>query len=130
MPDAKGNKFPHEEYLETIARVEPEIAMIDPGAFYASAAISLKRIADAVEAYTRLTAHAIRINEVADNDKHDDWLIQHRLGDLIEDEERRAAAIKRVMPHETKEPGIVMELKPTPLDPSGDGSMRGPDGAS
>jgi hypothetical protein len=36
-------------YLETIARLEPDIAMIDPGAFYASAAISLKRIADVLE---------------------------------------------------------------------------------
>lgn len=35
-------------YLETIARLEPDIAMIDAGAFYASAAISLKRIADAL----------------------------------------------------------------------------------
>lgn len=33
-------------YDETIDRIEPDIAMIDPGAFYASAAISLKRIAD------------------------------------------------------------------------------------
>lgn len=36
-------------YSETVARLEPDIAMIDPGAFYASAAISLKRIADAFE---------------------------------------------------------------------------------
>jgi len=33
-------------YLATITRLEPDIHMIDPGAFYASAAISLKRIAD------------------------------------------------------------------------------------
>lgn len=33
-------------YSETVARIEPDIAMIDPGAYYASAAISLKRIAD------------------------------------------------------------------------------------
>lgn len=33
-------------YQETIARLEPDIHMIDAGAFYASAAISLKRIAD------------------------------------------------------------------------------------
>ncbi len=33
-------------YQNTVARLEPEIAMIDPGAYYASAAISLKRIAD------------------------------------------------------------------------------------
>jgi hypothetical protein len=41
--------LPHEEYLETIKRIEPDIHMIDPGAFYASVAISLKRIADALE---------------------------------------------------------------------------------
>jgi hypothetical protein len=37
-------------YMATIARLEPDIAMIDAGAAYASAAISLKRIADALEA--------------------------------------------------------------------------------
>lgn len=36
-------------YLETVDRLEPDIAMIDVGAFNASAAISLKRIADALE---------------------------------------------------------------------------------
>jgi hypothetical protein len=36
----------HDAYLETIERMEPEISPVDPGAFYASAAISLKRIAD------------------------------------------------------------------------------------
>ena len=36
-------------YLNTIDRLEPELALIDPGAFYASAAISLKRIADCLE---------------------------------------------------------------------------------
>lgn len=36
-------------YLETVNRLEPDIAMIDPGAYYASAAVSLKRIADALE---------------------------------------------------------------------------------
>lgn len=36
-------------YLDTVKRLEPEIAMIDPGAYYASAAISLKRIADSLE---------------------------------------------------------------------------------
>jgi len=37
-------------YLATIERLEPDIHPIDPGAFYASAAISLKRIADLLEA--------------------------------------------------------------------------------
>lgn len=36
-------------YIETIKRLEPDIAMIDASAFYASAAISLKRIADILE---------------------------------------------------------------------------------
>jgi len=37
-------------YLDTINRLEPDIHMIDAGAFYASVAISLKRIADLMEA--------------------------------------------------------------------------------
>lgn len=36
-------------YKETIDRIEPEIAAIDARVFYASAAISLKRIADHLE---------------------------------------------------------------------------------
>lgn len=36
-------------YLDTIKRIEPEIAMIDTGAALASIAISLRRIADALE---------------------------------------------------------------------------------
>lgn len=36
-------------YLDTISRIEPDVAMIDASAFYASAAISLKRSADAAE---------------------------------------------------------------------------------
>lgn len=39
-----------EGYLATVARLEPEIHPIDASAFYASAAISLRRIADALEA--------------------------------------------------------------------------------
>ena len=37
-------------YLETVKRLEPDIAMIDTGAGWASIAISLRRIADALEA--------------------------------------------------------------------------------
>lgn len=37
------------EYLETVNRLEPEIHPIDTGAYNASAAISLKRIADSLE---------------------------------------------------------------------------------
>lgn len=36
-------------YLDTVGKLEPEIHPIDAGAFYASAAISLKRIADTLE---------------------------------------------------------------------------------
>lgn len=36
-------------YLDTVDRLELNIHPVDPGAFYASAAISLKRIADALE---------------------------------------------------------------------------------
>lgn len=36
-------------YMATVDRLEPDIAPIDAAAFYASAAISLKRIADALE---------------------------------------------------------------------------------
>lgn len=36
-------------YLKTVGRMETNITMIDAGAYYASAAISLKRIADALE---------------------------------------------------------------------------------
>ncbi len=45
-----------DDYLETVDRLEPSIHPIDPGAFYASAAISLKRIADASEAIAKSTA--------------------------------------------------------------------------
>ncbi len=42
-------------YQQTIARIEPEIAMIDAATYHASAAISLKRIADALEYFAQLT---------------------------------------------------------------------------
>jgi hypothetical protein len=40
---------PHEEYLDTVRRLEPDIHPIDAAAGYASGAISLKRIADSLE---------------------------------------------------------------------------------
>lgn len=43
-----GEKDRVEGYLATVDRLEPDINPIDASAFYASAAISLKRIADAV----------------------------------------------------------------------------------
>lgn len=87
-----------EGYTATVESIEPTIWAIDASAFYASAAISLKRIADAMEARNRLLALDIQQREVSDNDKHDDWLVQHRLDDLIEDADRRDAARKRVLP--------------------------------
>lgn len=44
-----GEKERVDVYLNTVNRLEPEIAPIDASAFYASAAISLKRIADSLE---------------------------------------------------------------------------------
>jgi hypothetical protein len=41
-----------DSYLDTIGRLEPDITMIDASAFYASAAISLKRIADYLQPET------------------------------------------------------------------------------
>lgn len=40
-------------YLNTVNRLEPNIHPIDDGAFLSSAAISLKRIADALEVLAR-----------------------------------------------------------------------------
>lgn len=56
--------LPHEEYLETVNRLEPDIHMIDAGAFFASAAISLKRIADSLEIITK-AIEEVRNNEIS-----------------------------------------------------------------
>ena len=45
----KASKDSNEAYLNTIASIEPDVSPIDAVAFYASAAISLRRIADALE---------------------------------------------------------------------------------
>jgi len=45
----KLSKDNFENYVATIESIEPDISPIDATAFYASAAISLKRIADALE---------------------------------------------------------------------------------
>lgn len=47
MPTPEAERV--DAYLDTIERIEPDIAMIDADAAYASIAISLKRIADALE---------------------------------------------------------------------------------
>lgn len=43
-----GEKHRVDAYLDTVKRMEPDIAMIDRDAALASIAISLKRIADAL----------------------------------------------------------------------------------
>lgn len=45
--EAAGRRV--DAYLNTIERMEPDIAMVDAGAAYASIAISLKRIADSLD---------------------------------------------------------------------------------
>ena len=51
-----GEKERIDAYLDTISRLEPDIAMIDSGAALASIAISLKRIADALNDEAKLEA--------------------------------------------------------------------------
>jgi hypothetical protein len=41
-------------YMRTVDRIEPEIAMIDPGAGWASVSVSLKRIADSLESMVEM----------------------------------------------------------------------------
>lgn len=47
-------------YLATVQRLEPEIHPIDPDAFHASAAISLKRIADSLEQIETMVAQLMQ----------------------------------------------------------------------
>ena len=42
-------KAPHEEYLDTVQRLEPDISPVDRDGALTSIAISLKRIADALQ---------------------------------------------------------------------------------
>lgn len=79
-----GEKERVEGYLETVARLEPDIHHIDASAFYASAAISLKRIADGMElralgddptatrAFAMLTK--LRANDGECIGDHPDWM--------------------------------------------------------
>lgn len=66
-------------YLGTIVRLEPDVHMIDAGAFYASAAISLKRIADALEISACNTLKKVRESER----DHKEWMIRKGFGDLL-----------------------------------------------
>lgn len=59
-----------EAYLATVERIERDIAPIDAPAFYASAAISLRRIADAAEAIAgALVVVVARMQDEADDDE-------------------------------------------------------------
>lgn len=69
-------------YLETIDRLEPDIHMIDAGAGWASAAISLKRIADELHVANRLEALRQHSDAIVDSEKHRTWLRDHGLGHL------------------------------------------------
>ena len=58
-----------EAYLATVERIEPDVAPIDAAAFYASAAISLRRIADAAEAIAGAVVVVVaRMQEEADDE--------------------------------------------------------------
>ena len=58
MTREKNNDHPHEAYIETVDRLEPNIHPIDPAAGWGSVAISMKRIADAMQSAMAIpTAH-------------------------------------------------------------------------
>lgn len=67
-----------ESYAATVDSIEPDIHPIDASAFYASAAISLKRIADVAELFATsiLEDHAKKDADMAD------WAKRHGFGDL------------------------------------------------
>ncbi len=67
-----------ESYMATIDSLEPDIQFVDPGAFYASAAISLKRIADVAD----LFALSLLKDHKAKDDNMRDWARRHRFDDL------------------------------------------------
>lgn len=70
-----------EGYLATIESMEPDISAVDASAFYASAAILLKRIADVAELFAMmlLTDYARKDADMADMA---DWAKRHGFGDL------------------------------------------------
>lgn len=71
-------------YLQTIDRLEPDIHMIDTGAGWASAAISLKRIADELNVANRLEALRQHSDAIVDAEKQVQWLRDHGLEYLID----------------------------------------------
>lgn len=74
-----GEKDRVEGYLATVDRLEPVIHPIDADAFYASAAISLKRIADAADIANRLEAIKLLASGYGENN-----LLRCGLGYLVE----------------------------------------------
>ncbi len=50
-------------YLDTVSRIEPDIAMLDQGAALASIAISMKRVADTLEDLNKPTEHGRDLGE-------------------------------------------------------------------
>jgi hypothetical protein len=65
-------------YLATLDSIEPNIHPIDASTFYASAAISLKRIADAMELFT---ISLIKDHKEKERDMQS-WAERHGFGDL------------------------------------------------
>lgn len=74
----KGARNANDVYNATVDSIEPNIAAIDSGAFYASAAISLKRIADVSE----LFAISLIKEYKAKDANMRDWAHRHGFGDL------------------------------------------------
>lgn len=65
-------------YSATIDSMEPDIASVDPSVFHASAAISLKRIADVAD----LFALSLLKDWKDKDDGMRDWAKRHGFGDL------------------------------------------------
>jgi len=65
-----------DEYLATIGRMEPDITAVDTPPALASIAISLKRIADALETQTRLQGLTLRA--------HDDILVRQSAVEILQ----------------------------------------------
>lgn len=73
-----GARDKNEGYLATIDSIEPNVSAIDASAFYASAAISLKRIADVAE----LFAMSLLKDSMEKERDMRDWAHRHGFGDL------------------------------------------------
>ena len=71
-------KTPDQAYLATIGSIEPDITSVDVGAFCASAAISLKRIADSLD----LLVIAVTQDHQKKDKNMRDWATRHGFGDL------------------------------------------------